>query len=123
MLRTQGDFALQAHFAQCPIHLSQPVAPCRNKDVGQPHILVQADGGLSGQRMAVSHRTHVIAYSPTALALRERVTAFMDAHMYPAEALFEQQVAQGDRWQPTAILAKDNGLTRYCAAKFVLLSP
>ena len=44
------------------------------------------------------------AYSPNVQALRERVTAFMDAHVYPAEAIFDQQVAQGDRWQPTAIM-------------------
>ena len=44
------------------------------------------------------------AYSPKVQALRERVTAFMDAHVYPAEAIFEQQVATGDRWQPTAIM-------------------
>ena len=44
------------------------------------------------------------AYSPKVQALRERVTAFMDAHVYPAEAVFERQVAEGDRWQPTAIM-------------------
>lgn len=44
------------------------------------------------------------AYSPKVQALRERVTAFMDTHVYPAEASFEQQVAEGDRWQPTAIM-------------------
>ncbi len=44
------------------------------------------------------------AYSPKVQALRERVTAFMDAHVYPAEAIFDQQVAEGDRWQPTAIM-------------------
>ena len=44
------------------------------------------------------------AYSPKVEALRERVTAFMDTYVYPAEAIFEQQVAEGDRWQPTAIM-------------------
>ena len=44
------------------------------------------------------------AYSPKVQALRERVTAFMDAHVSPAEAVFERQVAEGDRWQPTAIM-------------------
>ena len=44
------------------------------------------------------------AYSPKVQALRERVTAFMDAYVYPAEAVFERQVAEGDRWQPTAIM-------------------
>ena len=44
------------------------------------------------------------AYSPKVQALRERVNAFMDTYVYPAEAIFEQQVAEGDRWQPTAIM-------------------
>ncbi|MCF7202469.1 acyl-CoA dehydrogenase [Pseudomonas oligotrophica] len=44
------------------------------------------------------------AYSPKVQELRERVQAFMDAHVYPSEKLFYQQVAEGDRWQPTAIV-------------------
>ncbi|PHX37227.1 acyl-CoA dehydrogenase, partial [Pseudomonas sp. NZIPFR-PS5] len=44
------------------------------------------------------------AYSPKVQALRERVTAFMDTYVYPAEPVFERQVAEGDRWQPTAIM-------------------
>ena len=44
------------------------------------------------------------AYSPKVQELRERVTAFMEAYVYPAEAVFEEQVNQGDRWQPTAIM-------------------
>src|SRR3546814_20244633 len=44
------------------------------------------------------------AYSPKVQELRERVTAFMDAYVYPAEAVFERQVAEGDRWQPTAVM-------------------
>ena len=44
------------------------------------------------------------AYSPKVQELRERVTAFMDTYVYPAEAVFERQVAEGDRWQPTAIM-------------------
>src|SRR5690606_42154527 len=44
------------------------------------------------------------AYSPKVQQLRERLIAFMDEHVYPAEAVFEQQVAAGDRWQPTAIM-------------------
>ena len=44
------------------------------------------------------------AYSPKVQQLRERVTAFMDANVYSAEAVFDQQVATGDRWQPTAIM-------------------
>ena len=49
------------------------------------------------------------AYSPKVQALRERVTAFMDTYVYPAETLFEQQVAEGDRWQPTEIMEELKG--------------
>ncbi len=44
------------------------------------------------------------AYSPKVQELRERVTAFMDTYVYPAEPVFERQVSEGDRWQPTAIM-------------------
>ena len=44
------------------------------------------------------------ADSPKVQELRERVTAFMEAYVYPAEAVFEEQVNEGDRWQPTAIM-------------------
>lgn len=56
------------------------------------------------------------AYSPRVQQLRERVSAFMEAHVYPAEAVFERQVGEGDRWQPTVIMeqlkdkAKGEGL-------------
>ncbi|MFZ2870336.1 acyl-CoA dehydrogenase [Zavarzinia sp.] len=55
-------------------------------------------------------------YSQKTKDLMERVSAFMDAHVYPNEHVFEQQVAEGDRWQPTRIVeevkqkAKDAGL-------------
>jgi acyl-CoA dehydrogenase len=37
-------------------------------------------------------------------ALAARLTAFMDEHIYPNELLFRQQIAEGDRWQPAAII-------------------
>ncbi|SDU01903.1 acyl-CoA dehydrogenase [Halopseudomonas salegens] len=43
-------------------------------------------------------------YSPKVKELRERVDAFMQEHVFPNEHVFEQQVAEGDRWQPTAIV-------------------
>ncbi|MGI3130600.1 acyl-CoA dehydrogenase [Halopseudomonas pachastrellae] len=43
-------------------------------------------------------------YSPKVKELRERVDAFMQEHVFPAEATFHHQVAEGDRWQPTAIV-------------------
>ena len=42
--------------------------------------------------------------SAAADALRLRLSAFMDEHVYPNEATFRRQVAEGDRWQPTAIV-------------------
>ena len=43
-------------------------------------------------------------YSPKVAKLREQVDAFMQEHVFPAEAIFHQQVNEGDRWQPTAIV-------------------
>jgi len=37
-------------------------------------------------------------------ALAARVHAFMKEHVIPNEALFHRQIAEGDRWQPTAIV-------------------
>src|SRR5499426_816658 len=39
-----------------------------------------------------------------AAALAERLTAFMHEHIYPNESEFRRQIAEGDRWQPTAII-------------------
>ena len=43
-------------------------------------------------------------FSPKVQGLREQLLAFMDEHIYPNEALFEEQVGEGDRWDPPAIL-------------------
>ena len=43
-------------------------------------------------------------YSPKTQDLLERVKAFMDQHIYPNEHVFEEQVNDGDRWQPTRIM-------------------
>lgn len=44
------------------------------------------------------------AYSDKVKDLSRRLTAFMDAHIYPNEKTFRAQVSAGDRWQPTAIV-------------------
>lgn len=36
--------------------------------------------------------------------LQDRVQAFMEAEITPAEPRFHAEVAQGDRWQPTAVM-------------------
>ena len=38
------------------------------------------------------------------MTLPQRLTAFMDEYVYPNEVTFHQQIAEGDRWQPTAIV-------------------
>jgi acyl-CoA dehydrogenase len=51
-------------------------------------------------------------FSPRVQALREQLLAFMDEHIYPNEALFDEQVAEGDRWEPPAILEELKGKAR-----------
>ncbi len=43
-------------------------------------------------------------YSPKVKALQQRLTAFMDARVYPNERRFDEEVDSGDRWQPTRIV-------------------
>ncbi len=43
-------------------------------------------------------------YNARTLELLARLQAFMDEHIYPREAEFAAQVAEGDRWQPTRIV-------------------
>jgi acyl-CoA dehydrogenase len=43
-------------------------------------------------------------YSEQTENIRRRLMAFMDEHVYPNEATFHRQVAEGDRWQPTRIV-------------------
>ena len=46
----------------------------------------------------------------------QRLRAFMDAHVYPHERLFHEQINEGDRWQPAPVMeelkarAKQEGL-------------
>jgi acyl-CoA dehydrogenase len=62
---------------------------------------------MRSMRLDVSDRSRELA---------ARLSAFMDEHIYPNEATFQQQIASGDRWQPTAIVeqlkprARDAGL-------------
>jgi acyl-CoA dehydrogenase len=42
--------------------------------------------------------------TPRAKKLAADLTAFMDAHIYPNEALFRDQIAEGDRWKPVPII-------------------
>ncbi|WP_372750521.1 acyl-CoA dehydrogenase [Litorivivens sp.] len=55
-------------------------------------------------------------YSEKTQELIARVSAFMDEHIYPNEQRFMEEVAEGDRWEPTAVIeelkpkAKEAGL-------------
>src|SRR5271165_2401825 len=48
------------------------------------------------------------SHSDKVRALQEQVTAFMDAHVYPAEARFDEEMEKyrrsGNPWQPTVIM-------------------
>src|SRR5713101_4512752 len=43
-------------------------------------------------------------YSAKVQALQKKVAAFMDEHIYPNETTYHEQIREGDRWQPTAIV-------------------
>jgi acyl-CoA dehydrogenase len=43
-------------------------------------------------------------HSEKVVDLQRRLTAFMDEHVYPNEATYHRQIADGDRWQPTSIV-------------------
>ena len=43
-------------------------------------------------------------YSDKVKELQKRLLAFMDEYIYPNEKIYHQQIEEGDRWQPTAII-------------------
>ncbi len=45
-------------------------------------------------------------YSNRSREYMDRLSVFMDEHVYPAEAIYEEEVSSGDRWQPTAVMEK-----------------
>src|SRR6202171_892871 len=49
-------------------------------------------------------RVMTLEASSKTRALAARLTAFMDEYVYPNDGLFRRQIAEGDRWQPTAIV-------------------
>ena len=49
-------------------------------------------------------RPMTFEYSGKVKDLERRLTAFMDEHVYPNEPIVRQQIADGDRWQPTRIV-------------------
>ena len=59
-------------------------------------------------------------FSPKVQELRERLMTFMDDHVHPNEALFLQQVDEGDRWERPEILEdlKKRANKRVCGTCF-----
>ena len=53
-----------------------------------------------------------LSLSERARELLDQVMAFMDEHVYPNEARFEEEIASGDRWQPVPILEEVKALAR-----------
>ena len=57
-----------------------------------------------------------IEYPDRVKELQRKVLAFMDGHVYPNEKVYGEQVSEGDRWQPTAVMeelktrAREQGL-------------
>ena len=43
-------------------------------------------------------------YSEKVQTLRKKLAAFLEEHIYPNEKAYFEQIRQGDRWQPTAIV-------------------
>jgi acyl-CoA dehydrogenase len=43
-------------------------------------------------------------YSDKVEALRRKLSAFMDEHIYPSEARYAAEIAAGDRWQPSVVM-------------------
>ncbi|MBD0369690.1 MAG: acyl-CoA dehydrogenase family protein [Pyrinomonadaceae bacterium] len=42
--------------------------------------------------------------SPRAKEIYQRLSAFMDEHVFPNEELFHQQIEEGERWQPVPLM-------------------
>jgi acyl-CoA dehydrogenase len=51
-------------------------------------------------------------YAAKVKDLQARLNAFMDAHVYPNERRFHDEVAEGDRWQPTRVVEELKGKAR-----------
>ena len=66
-------------------------------------------------------------HSEKVCALQERVSAFMDAHIYPSEARFAAEVEAnrkaGNAWQPTRVIEELKAEVRRADLWNLLRSP
>ena len=67
---------------------------------------VQARSMIGTSPPAAIIRLMLFPPSEHASTLALRLSAFMAEHIYPNERLFQQQVAEGDRWQPPRSIEK-----------------
>src|SRR6185437_14765885 len=44
--------------------------------------------------------------SPRSAELAQRITAFMEEHIYPAEPVFEREMRAGDRWDEPPVMGE-----------------
>jgi acyl-CoA dehydrogenase len=51
-------------------------------------------------------------HSPKVKELQQRLGAFMEAHVHPNERRFDEEVGEGDRWQPTRLIEELKALAR-----------
>jgi len=52
------------------------------------------------------------AHSVKVQELQQKLTEFMDRHIYPNERLYYRQIAEGDRWQPIPIIEELKPIAR-----------
>jgi len=52
------------------------------------------------------------AYSEKVQKLQARLSGFMEQYIYPNEQTFHEQVAEGDRWQPTRVVEELKKIAR-----------
>ena len=44
------------------------------------------------------------SYSEKSLELQNKLLGFMDAHIFPNESAYEEEISSGDRWQPLELI-------------------
>src|SRR5262252_889498 len=59
---------------------------------------------FASNRQTQPGATMDLEYSNRTKQLAERLTVFMNEHIYPNEARFDEEIARGDRWEPLALL-------------------
>jgi alkylation response protein AidB-like acyl-CoA dehydrogenase len=45
-------------------------------------------------------------YSDRTREYMDHLSAFMDEHVFPAEAIYDEEVSKGEPWQPTEVMER-----------------